>query len=129
MTDERLTHIRAALADGADDLTRQRGINACRDVMATLGARADQPTDEATAPTPTQPPTLPSPSTTQPNPPSRLADAARLVATAPPTLILDAVIAKLKAQLPQEDAGDDGDSPGPTLRIPFIPVPNVKGRS
>ncbi len=120
MTDERLTHIRAALAEGADDLARQRGANACHDILATLGAKPHELPDETTAPT------TPPPPTAQPCAPSPLANAARMVATAPPSLILDAVIAKLKAHLPQEGASADGDSHGPTLRIPFIPVPSTK---
>ncbi len=118
MTDELLTHIRAALAEGASDMTRQRGVNACRNILAALGAKAGEPLDATAAATkPPSPPSQPSP----------VVNAARMVATAPPTLILDAVIAKLKAHLPALQSGAEPAPRPAVLRIPFIPVPSLTG--
>jgi hypothetical protein len=114
---ELLTQIGAALAEDADDVTKQRGVNACRTVLTVLGAKAGEPMQlEAQSPPP------------QPAPQSPFAAAASAMANVPPTAILDAVIAKLQATLPPDTSNTEPEPERPTLRIPFIPVPNLKGR-
>jgi hypothetical protein len=116
-THELLTQIGAAMADDADDLTKQRGVNACRTVLTILGATVGEPMQ----------PAIPAPSA-QPVHSSPLAAAAQAMSIMPTTAILDAVIAKLQAQL-SPDASAGAPEPQPQmLRIPFIPVPNLKGR-
>lgn len=113
---ELLTHIGAALADEADDITRQRGINACRTALSVLGANVGEPMQPA-IPVPAAP-TAPA---------SPLAAAARAMSNMPTTAILDAVIAKLQAQLPPDASGSESEPKPQILRIPFIPVPTLKG--
>lgn len=99
-----LDSIRLAIDEGADAATRQRGAVACRAIAAALDATPGQPL--ATAPPPS----------------STLVAAVRHAGSAPPTLVLDALIAKLKTLLP-EGAGDSPPTESPQLRIPFIQLP------
>lgn len=115
-TEELLRQIGAGLADDADDITRQRGINACRTALSVLGASAGEP----------MLPAIPVP-TTPPVPASPLAAAARAMSNMPTTAILDAVIAKLQAQLPPDESSGEPEPKPQMLRIPFIPVPRLKG--
>jgi len=101
---ELLDQIRHAVADDADDSTRQRGADACRAIRAALDAAPGSPLAEP------------------PPPSSPLATAARQLSQVPPSLALDALIGKLRSLLPEE--ADASPPPGaPQLRIPFIQLP------
>lgn len=116
-TQDLLAQIGAALTDDADDLTRQRGVNACRNVLTVLNATAGESIAPAVA-VPTAPPVLASP----------LAVAAQAMSNAPATAILDAVIAKLQAQLSPDTSNGEPEPQPQVLRIPFVPVPSLKGK-
>jgi hypothetical protein len=83
MTDKLIDTIRAALAPNADATARQRGADACRSLLAALEAKPGQPLVAA----------VPRPPAATP-----LASAAMALASAPPSTVLDAIIAKLQAK-------------------------------
>ena len=110
MTAQLVEAIEKALAEDADDGAKQRGADACRSVLAALETKPGEPLVAATA---------------MAAPPTPLAAAAPLLGSAPPSTVLDALIAKLKAELP-----DDSDEPTESpirITIPFVPLPKKRG--
>lgn len=105
MTDQLISAIQASLADGADDLARQRGADACRSLLAALESKPGQPLVA-----PVQQPTAVTP----------LAAAAQALSAAPPTTVLDALIAKLRAET--EDVMEDEATAPIRISIPFVPL-------
>ena len=103
--DELLETIRKAVAPDADQPTKQAGANACRAILAALEAQPGEPLAVAPAPAPTSP----------------IATVVRQFQGAPPGLVLDALIAKLRSHLPPEETGTPAQVP--SLRIPFVPLP------
>lgn len=112
MTDKLVDAIREALAEDAEDAAKQRGADACRSVLAALETKPGQP---LVAP----PPQLPVATTP-------LAAAAQVLGAAPPSTVLDALIAKLRAELP-DDSEDAAEEPL-RITIPFVPIPGAKDR-
>jgi|GEM_PF-5847004 len=106
--------IRSALDDDDNDVLRRRAINACDQLLVVLSAEPGQP-----MPVPTAPPVAPTPRPTPvmaaaPTPP-------------PPAMqMLDALIAKLKSELPSESNTAEPE-PSRELRIPFVPIPSRLG--
>src|SRR5688572_7137409 len=102
--DELIETIRKAVDSNADDTAKAAGANACRAILAALEVKPGEPL--APAPTPGSP----------------IAAMAAQMRNAPPGLVLDALIAKLRAHLPSEE--QDAPRPSKTdLRIPFVPLP------
>lgn len=97
--------IRRAVADDADDLTRKAGADACRALLAALDTKPGDPL-------------------TDPPPSSPLAAMAAAAEQAPPGVVLDTIIAKLKAMLPEADRDAPASAP---LNIPFIKIPGGFG--
>lgn len=102
--------IKAGLADEVDELTRQRARKACDDLAAVLQSEPGEPlvlpVAPGSVPMPaafTRPPGVPQPQVN-------------------PSLLLDALIAKLRAELPA-DTADDVAPERARLRIPFVPFP------
>jgi hypothetical protein len=109
--DQLIDSIRAAMADGADDNSKQAGANACRAILAALEAREG-------APLANTPPASPLG--------SNIATAVSALRNVPPDQLLDLVIAKLRARLPE------GAAVAPTRAVSFqlVPVaalPNARG--
>jgi hypothetical protein len=96
--------IKSALADDANDLTKQRARKACDQLLAVLRVEPGQPLPIPPVPTPTAQASSAPPSST------------------PATQLLDAVIAKLQAHLPKEPKVSEGTTV--ELRIPFVPLPS-----
>jgi hypothetical protein len=94
--------IRAAVADGAPDDARQAGVTACRAILAALDAEAGQPL--ALRPTLTSP----------------IVATVSALRTVPPDQLIDLLIGKLRAALPDSAAAPHRPSP---LRIPLVPIP------
>src|SRR5262245_13472589 len=104
--DELIEKIRSAIATDADESTKAAGAEACRAILAVLEVKAGEPLVSA------------------PPPSSPLAAVAAQLRGAPPGVVLDALIAKLRAHLP----ADERDSPKErgAVRIPFVPVPGPR---
>lgn len=107
--------IRGALGDDADELTRRRARNACDQLLVVLTAERGQPLPVPPAPqvaAPAAPVVAPTIASTPPAPPF-----------SPATQMLDALIAKLKAELPKSE---QPEAPAKEdLRIPFVRIPGV----
>jgi hypothetical protein len=97
--------IRSALDPNADDNAKAAGASACRTVLAALETEPGKPL---------APPMTPS---------SSMAMAVQQLRNAPPSLVLDALIAKLKTYLPEEPATAHAATSG--LKIPFVPLPRA----
>jgi hypothetical protein len=110
--------IRSALSDGADDLTKQRAINACDQLLVVLSAEPGQPLPVPPAPQAAAP--------AAPVVPPAIAPAPPVPAFSPATQMLDALIAKLRAELPKEKQPTEAPSPR-DLRIPFVRTPGMGG--
>lgn len=103
--DPLIESIRRAVADGADEPTRKAGADACRAILTALGTEPGKPL-------------------TDPPPPiSPIAAMAAAAQSAPPGLVLDALIGKLKSMLPEGDR--QVTRPPSALRIPFVPMPGA----
>ena len=105
--EELLETIQKATKSDADASAKQAGANACRAILAAL---------ETEPGAPLAPPPVPS---------SSLAAVAAQLQSAPPGLVLDALIAKLRTYLPPEEPGPSSARPD-TLRIPFVSIPSAK---
>ena len=103
--------VEAALDPEADDAAKNAGANACRALLAALAVEPGKPL--APAPTPSSP----------------MAAAAQQLRNAPPTLVLDALIAKLRAHLPEDAPHTEPDTTESRLAIPFVPIPQPPGGS
>ena len=99
-TEQLITTIRAALDEGASAETRKEAAAACRQLLAVLDTEAGQ-TLPVAAPPGSPPPGVPQ-------------------ARIDPGLLLDALIAKLKASLP---VGEQPEPVGKPLNIPFVNIP------
>ena len=107
--------IRSALGDDADDLLKQRATKACDQLLAVLSAEPGQPL------------LVPPPAATAATPVVVQAGATPSAQEfSPATQMLDALIAKLKDQLPKE--GQDAKATASKrLSIPFVPIPGLLG--
>lgn len=101
--------IRSGLADDVDEMTRQRARNACDELAAVLASKPGEPLVPPEAPAPSPAPAMFS------RPPG-------VPQSTDPSLLLDAVIAKLRSQLPSEEDSEPTVEPS-ALRIPFVPLP------
>jgi hypothetical protein len=104
--DELIAVIRKAVAPGADDGERVAGADACRSLLAVLDTEPGKPL-------------VPPPAPTTP-----IAAVVEQIRGAPPGVVLDALIAKLKSYLPP-DAGPIEPAVR-AVKIPFVPLPAVK---
>lgn len=96
--------VKAALADDATPEAKAAAAAACRTLVAVF--QADQGEPLASAPSA-----------------SPAVAMAQHMAGAPPSAVLDAVITRLQALVPDEPAA----VPTPALRIPFVPIPKTPG--
>ncbi len=106
--------ITSAIAPDADDASKHAGSDACRALLAALEVEPGKPL--APAPMPSSP----------------MVAAVQQLRSAPPTLVLDALIAKLRAhlpQLPEEAPQTVPDATESRLAIPFVPIPQPQGGS
>lgn len=107
--DQHIEAIRAAVAEGATAEQKAHGQQACRAILAALGAEAGKPIAVQGAPTP--------------HPLSRL----------DPGQALDLIIAKLSSMLPADSAGKGkSDAPRTTprgMRIAFVSPPPARLRA
>ena len=101
--------IRRALGDDADDLTRRRAINACDQLLAVMSTEPGKPLPVPPAPQPVAQPVVPTLATPT-------------AGFSPATQMLDALIAKIKSQLPTDKQATE-PAPSKSLRIPFVPIP------
>jgi len=108
-SDALLEAVKRALEPEATTESRAAGAQACRTLLAALGAGEGEPL--VAAPLPSTP----------------VATAARQLAAAPPGAVLDAVIARLQALVP-DDTPAAAPAPAP-LRIPFVPIPKPTGEN
>ncbi len=97
--------VEAALVPEADDATKNAGANACRTLLAALEVEPGKPL--APAPMPSAP----------------MAAVVQQLNNAPPTLVLDALIAKLRAHLPEDTPQTEPHTTPLRLAIPFVPIP------
>jgi hypothetical protein len=99
-TEQLITTIRSALDEGASPEARRAAAAACRQLLAVLDTEPGQAL-----------PVLPQPDSRPPGVPQSRVD---------PALLLDALIAKLKASVPDEEHPEPAPKP---LSIPFVNIP------
>lgn len=97
-----LEAVAAATEDDATEEAKRRGVAACRDLGSLLGAIPGQPLVQSQGPA------------------SALGYLATQLQAAKPTVVLDAIIAKLGGLLPEDDEGRGSRQ---RLDVPFVPVP------
>lgn len=109
-----LETIEAGLAADAGELARQIAANACRQLLVVLEAKPGEQLAQV-VPLPTALPT-PLPGSVPPGVPQP--------AAMNPTLLLDALIARLRSSLPQDEQAEPVER---GLSIPFVPIPPGRG--
>lgn len=109
--------IRSALVDDADDLLRQRATKACDQLLAVVNVEPGQPLPACPTP-PVTAQMTPVVVQAAPTPPAP--------EFSPASQMLDALIAKLKSQLPKEGQAEE-TATSKRLSIPFVPIPGLLG--
>lgn len=106
-TETMLEAIRRAVEADADAESKQLGVQACRALLAVLDAKPGEPLAET------------------PQPTTPLAAAAAQIQNAPPDLVMEGIIAKLRQYLPEGPNPTQPRPPG--VRIPFVVLPAKSG--